>query len=81
MNYEIIWSPKAAKYVESLPLEMSKRILQKFDEVAKNPFRYMEHFEGEGYKLRIGEYRAIIDVDFQKRILKVRIFDIRGRIY
>lgn len=60
---------------------MSKRVLQKFDEVAKDPFHYLEHFEGEGYKLRIGEYRAIIDVDFEKRILKVRIFDIRGRIY
>ncbi len=81
MIYEVVWSPKSAKYIETLPLEISKRVLQKFDEVAKNPFRFLEHFEGEGYKLRIGEYRAIVDVDFQKRILKVRIFDIRGRIY
>ena len=81
MSYEIIWSPKAAKYVEDLPLEISKRIIQKLDNVTKDPFHYLEHFEGEGYKLRVGEYRAIIDVDFQKRILKVRIFDIRGRIY
>ena len=30
---------------------------------------------------QIGEYRAIIDADFEKQILKVRVFDIRGRIY
>lgn len=81
MSYQILWSPKAAKYVESLPLEISKRILKKFDEVAEDPFRYLEHFEGEGYKLRVGEYRALIDINFQERILKVRVFDIRGRIY
>ena len=81
MSYEIIWHPTAAKYLESLPHNIAKRILKKFDEVAVEPFRYLEHFEGEGHKLRIGEYRALIDVDLEKRILKVRVFDKRGRIY
>lgn len=81
MNYEIIWHPAAAKYVEKLPKNIALRILSKFDEVAKNPFHYLEHFEGEGYKLRLGEYRAIIDIDSEKKQLKVRVFDIRGRVY
>ncbi|MDO8643322.1 MAG: type II toxin-antitoxin system RelE/ParE family toxin [Candidatus Woesearchaeota archaeon] len=81
MSWEISWHPKAGKYVEKLPHSIAKRILDKFDEVAQEPFRYLEHFEGEGYKLRIGEYRALIDVDFEKKILKVRIFDLRERIY
>ena len=55
--------------------------IDKFDEISVDPFRYLEHFEGEGYKLRIGEYRALIDADLQKRILKIRVFDKRGRIY
>lgn len=45
------------------------------------PFRFLEHFEGNGYKFRIGDYRALIDVDFEKKILKVRVFDKRERIY
>lgn len=81
MSYQVSWHPKAAKYVEKLPKYIAQRILDKFDEVAEDPFRYLEHFEGEGYKLRIGEYRALIDVDFEKRILKVRVFDLRERIY
>ena len=81
MSYEIIWHPTAAKYIEKLPQHIAKRILDKFDEVANEPFRYLEHFEGEGYKLRIGDYRALIDADVQKRILKVRVFDKRGRVY
>jgi len=81
MSYEIIWHPAAAKYVEKLPRQIAKRILDKFDEVAVDPFRYLEHFEGEGYKLRIGGYRALIDLDLQNKMLKVRVFDKRGGIY
>lgn len=81
MNWESTWHPKAAKYLENLPKDIAKRILDKFDEVLRDPFHYVEHFEGEGYKLRIGDYRAIIDIDFQNKILKVRIFDKRGRVY
>jgi len=81
MNYVISWHPKAAKYVENLPKHIVKRILEKFDELLDNPFRYLEHFEGRAYKFRIGEYRALIDIDFQRRLLKVQVFDKRGRIY
>ena len=81
MTWRIIWHPKAAKYVEMLPTEMSERIFRKCDEVIQTPFRYLEHFEGEGYKLRIGDYRALIDVDFQNGLLKIRVFDKRGRVY
>ena len=45
--------------MEKLPQHVSKRILEKFDEIIIDPFRYLEHFEGVGYKLRIGEYRAL----------------------
>lgn len=47
-----------------------------------NPFHFLEHFAGDDfYKFRIGDYRALIDVDFQNRILKVQILDHRSRIY
>ena len=81
MSYAILWHPKAAKNVEKLPKESAIRILHKLDEVALDPFRYLEHFEGQPYKLRIGEYRALIDVDFQKKILKIQVLDKRERIY
>ncbi len=81
MTWQIIWHPKAAKYVEKLPKDTSVRILEKFDEVLGDPFKYIEHFEGEYYKLRIGDYRALIDIDFGKKMIKVRVFDRRGRIY
>ena len=50
-------------------------------EVSLDPFRYLEHFEGEPHKLRIGDYRALIDVDQERRILWILVLDKRGRIY
>ncbi|MBI4144332.1 type II toxin-antitoxin system RelE/ParE family toxin [Candidatus Woesearchaeota archaeon] len=81
MTYEIIWHPVAAKNLESLPHHDATRVLKKFDELSENPFRFLEHFEGGGYKFRVGNYRAIIDVDFERKLLKVRVFDKRERIY
>ena len=81
MNYTIKCHPKSYKYLERLSGEISKRIIDKLENVKKEPFRYLEHFEGEGYKLRVGDYRLLIDVDFKRRILWVRVLDKRGRIY
>ncbi|HLC74286.1 MAG TPA: type II toxin-antitoxin system RelE/ParE family toxin [Candidatus Nanoarchaeia archaeon] len=81
MSFSVSWHPKAAKYVENLPKETATRILEQFDKAAIDPFKYLEHFEGDYYKLRIGDYRALIDIDFQNKIIKIRVFDKRGRIY
>ena len=47
MVYTLKWNPKAYKHLESLPKDIIERILNKLDVVIENPFRYLEHFEGE----------------------------------
>jgi len=79
--YKIEFSSKAKKIIKKLPKQISLRILNKFEEVTQDPFHYLEHYEGNGYKFRIGDYRALIDVDFENKILKVRVLDKRGKIY
>ena len=82
MDYKIEFSSKSKKFIKKLQKNVSLRLLGKFEEVSKNPFRFLEHYEGDNcFKLRIGDYRALIDVDFQHKILKVRIIDKRSRIY
>ena len=82
MTFEVILDSQADKFIQSLEKNIALRIINKLEDVKKNPFRYLEHYEGEyDYKLRIGDYRALIDVDFTRKILFVRIFDKRGRIY
>ena len=82
MNYYVEWDPKVRKYMRKLPRDVSSRIVKRVKEMKDDPFHYLEHYEGdEVYKLRIGDYRALIDVDFSNKILKVRVVGHRRNIY
>ncbi|MBU2616384.1 MAG: type II toxin-antitoxin system RelE/ParE family toxin [Nanoarchaeota archaeon] len=81
MMFKIEYNSQSRKFLKNLEKHLVKRILEKLEDVSKNPFRYLEHHEGRDYKLRIGDYRALVDVDFKSKILIVRILDKRGRIY
>jgi mRNA interferase RelE/StbE len=82
MSYNVDFSSKAKKFLKKLQKSISLRILDKFEEIKKDPFRYLEHYEGDScYKFRIGDYRALIDVNFEKKILWTRVIDKRGKIY
>ncbi len=82
MSYEVEWYKSAYKYLEKLPKNIIERILKKFDMLKEDPFRFLEHYEGERlYKFRVGDFRALIDIDFENKILYVMVFDKRGRVY
>ncbi len=82
MSYEVRFSPKALKNIAKLPKDLQTRTFDKFVLLKEDPFRYLEHFEHEKYyKLRIGDYRALISIDFENKILYVEVFDHRGSIY
>lgn len=67
MSFSIEWDEKAKDYLDKLPKNIAERILDKIDSIKENPFRFLEHYEEEYYKLRIGDYRALIDIDFTKK--------------
>ena len=77
MNYEIEIGLKAKKVCTKLPKETALRLMKKLRQLKENPFRYLEHFEGGGYKFRVGDYRALIDVDFTRKVLVLRVLDKR----
>lgn len=80
--YSLEFGPKAEKFIDKLQKDIAIRIIEKLKQIRENPFRYLEHYEGDDcYKIRIGDYRALIDVDFTNRKLIVRVVDKRGRIY
>jgi len=81
MSFSIDWDEKALSFLKKLPKDISKRIFNKIDSIKDNPFRYLDNFEGKYHKLRIGDYRALIDVDTENKILLVQVLDKRGRVY
>lgn len=82
MTFTIEWHPQAYRVLRKLPKQTVRRILLKLDFVAKEPFRYLEHYEGKAvYKLRIGPYRLLIDINIQNNLLLIQLIDKRGRVY
>ena len=70
MNFSLQWDPQA------------RRIIDKVDTIVQDPFHYLEHFEGQNlYKLRIGDYRALIEIDFTQNLMTIRCLDHRKRVY
>jgi len=82
MAFEIEWGKRAERTLSKFPKSIASRIAFKIDSIKSQPFRFLEHYEGEDiYKLRIGEYRALIDVNYTKKLLFVRIVGHRKNIY
>lgn len=81
MSYQIKFSKQATNFIRKLPNDIQERVKSKFKEISKDPFRYFEFYEGNYKKLRIGKYRALCEIDSKKKILFVRVFDKRSRVY
>jgi mRNA interferase RelE/StbE len=82
MDFAVKVHPNVQKFLGKLDKQLEERIINKFKLLKSNPFVYLEHYEGEKvYKLRIGDYRALIDVDMVRKIVFIRVLDHRKRIY
>ena len=72
MAYSLVWSPTAQQSLSSLPKEISARIVKKAEAVVGNPHPFLERMvDYKIYKLRVGDYRAFIDIDEAKKELHV----------
>ncbi len=70
MIFQIKFSNQSTKFIRKLDNNLKERIKSKFKEISQDPFRFLEHFEGEGYKIRIGDYRALVDLDFNGKYFR-----------
>jgi mRNA-degrading endonuclease RelE of RelBE toxin-antitoxin system len=82
MTFRVKLSSQATKFLEKLDLPIAERIKTALIKLTETPFAYVEHFEGRDYhKFRIGDYRALVDIDTTNRIALVRILEHRSKIY
>lgn len=82
MKYEIRYDPKADKQLEKLPIEIARRIVKKLREVGETG-RGIETIKDKayGYKVRVGDYRVLVNVTYNPNVIWVRYVDHRSRIY
>lgn len=81
-EYEIQFDKKALSSLNKLDIETKRRIWAKLSECKKEPFRYLKHLSNiEGYKMRVGNYRLIIDVQDKIKVLFVLKVGHRKNVY
>ena len=80
--YELKFNKKALDFLSKLEKDIKERIWNKLQACKIEPFRYLEHLEEiEGFKLRIGDYRAIIDIDNKTNTININKIGHRKNIY
>ena len=80
--YNFIFEKKALDCLNNLEKELKERIWNKLQQCKEDPFRFLEHLEEiEGFKLRVGNYRLIIDVYKATQTLHVLKAGHRKNIY
>jgi mRNA interferase RelE/StbE len=82
LSYELIFDKKAAEYLESLDKETAKRIFNKIIQSKDEPLNHFIRLSGRNdYKLRIGQYRVIADIDLDKKQIQIILIGLRKNIY
>ncbi len=78
MTYEIIFSDKAFRQLGKLERSLQERIIAVLERVRIRPEAYVTKLVGDpGYKLRVGDYRVIMDIDNKR--LKILVLKVGHR--
>ncbi len=80
--YFVEFSKKAENQLGKLPINIQMRIVSVLDRIKISPFHFVKKKQGTPhFILRIGEYRAILDIKKKKLIILVLEVGPRKSIY
>ncbi len=82
MTFSVELHPRVEAFLEKLEPLVAERIRAKLRHLKDDPFRFLKHYaEANVYKLRVGQYRALVEVDKKESVVYVQHMDHRKRIY
>ncbi|MCD4759988.1 type II toxin-antitoxin system RelE/ParE family toxin [archaeon] len=80
--YVVTYTSEARKKLLKLPDEIRSRIIAKINFLKPNPFNDLKRLQGDKlWRLRVGEYRAIIDVIVKGKELIILRVGHRRNVY
>ena len=83
MAFKIIWTNSAEKDLDKLEHFIIKRIIKKIDKLIYNPFEQniKKLIALPYYRLRVGDYRVIFDIQQNKLIILIINVEHRKKVY
>ena len=80
--YDVEIKPKALKQFKKLPKDVTERVLKKVVFIKDTPQSFMKKLESKDiWSLRVGDYRVLIDIHEDKRLLEIIKVGHRKEIY
>ena len=82
MSYQIFFTDKALKQLQKLENDDKERIVKSLERIRIRPEAHIIKLIGDpGYKLRVGDYRVILEIEKEKLIILVLMVGHRKKIY
>ena len=82
MTYKVLFSDLALKQLRKLDREMRQRIITTIERIRIRPDTYIRKLVGdEGYRLRVGNYRVILDIDKEQLVILILRIGHRRNVY
>lgn len=80
--WKIEFSRKVLKDVKKLPKDVLTRVHEKLELIKEDPWKYSEPLVNLPYrKVRVGDYRIIVDIRSRGNELVVLVIEHRKKIY
>jgi mRNA interferase RelE/StbE len=84
--YDISFTKRAIKDLRQMPVNYSKKILEKIKVLAQNPYLENNNVKrlktsDEVFRLRIGDYRVLYEIANKKLLISVIKIQTRGNVY
>ena len=81
MIWQVIWSEKSIKQLEKIDKKNAQKIYDSVLDCIEDPFRMVLRLTNSSfYRLRVGDYRVILDLQQGKMIIFV-VVDQRKKVY
>ncbi len=78
MAVQIIWSDLAIRQLRKLDRTLARRVFDKVGELAEDPCRLVQKLVNSPcFRLRIGDYRLILDI--QEDVLRILVLNVGHR--
>ena len=83
--YKIVFTKQAIRSMKKMPRNLQELMREKLDQIAGDPFASHHNVtklqNREGYRLRVGDWRVIYDLQNEKLVIMVLKVATRGEVY
>ena len=81
MSYKILLHPKANTFLENIKSELKNRIRKKLHELSANPEKGKKLTHSDFWRLRMGDYRAVYEIDYKNDRVIILFIGHRKDVY